>query len=88
MEGSQGLDEASAHPCLSGSQISWCFPAGKTQHWGSHCQNCSGKSVAYSWCFIVPLIHQNIMGCYYEHLKSQKYLLFGSLLLQSYPVKM
>lgn len=54
IEGSQALDEASAHPCLSGSQISWCFPAGKTEHWSSHGQNCSGNPAADSWCFCSP----------------------------------
>lgn len=53
-EGSQALDEVPAHPCLSGSQISWCFLAGKTEHWSSHCQNYSGNSVADSGCFYSP----------------------------------
>lgn len=37
--------------------------------------------------FIVPPIHQNVMGCYYEHLKSERYLLFEFLLIQLYPVR-
>lgn len=47
MKGSQLLDEASAHLCLSGSQrSSRYFPAGKTRHWSSHFQNYSGNPTA------------------------------------------
>lgn len=54
VKGSQALAEAPAHPCVSGSQVSWCFPAGKTEYWSSHCQNYSGNAVADSWCFYSP----------------------------------